>query len=164
VPVEDQALEREIESRVESLGFELVDVEVAGSKTRPILRLRIDRTDSTDQSAVSLEDCTRVSRAVESFLDENEDLSERYVLEVSSPGVERPLVKPRDFERFAGKEVSIKTSHAVGDRGKRIDGVLVGLKGDEEVEVKVGNDVVSVKRSDIKKAHLVYKWEDNKKK
>lgn len=160
----DEALRREIEARVESLGFELVDVETAGSKTRPILRLRIDRPDSTEQSGVSLDDCARVSRAVEAFLDEREDLGERYVLEVSSPGVERPLVRARDFERFAGREVSIKTAHAIGERGKRIDGVLLGLSADDRVEVKVGDDVVAIARNDIRKAHLLYRWDENKKK
>lgn len=157
----DEVLDREIESRVEALGYELVDLERAGSSTRPILRLRIDKLGATDDKGVTLDDCTHVSREVEVYLDAREDLSEKYVLEVSSPGVERPLTKARDFERFAGKEVAIKTSNPVGDLGKRVEGVLLGLKQDE-VEVKVKDNVVRIPRGNIKRANLVFRWDDKK--
>lgn len=158
----DEVLDREIESRVEALGYELVELERAGSKARPILRLRIDREDSTPERGVTLEDCTHVSREVEAYLDAREDLSEKYVLEVSSPGVERPLVKQRDFERFAGKEVAIKTNQPLGDRGRRLEGVLIGVTAKDEVEIKVGDDTVKVPRQEIKKANLVFRWDDKK--
>jgi ribosome maturation factor RimP len=159
----DDALQQQIEARVAALGFELVELEQAGSKTRPILRLRIERENATpDQSGVTLEDCTHVSREVESLLDNREDLSERYVLEVSSPGVERPLIKPRDFERFAGQEVSIKTSEAVGELGKRVEGMLKGIK-DDVVMVDIDGNTVEIARRNIKKAHLVFKWGAEKK-
>ncbi len=87
------------------MGFEL---EVAGSKTRPILRLRIDREGAEPRHGVCLADCTRVSREVESFLDERPDLSERYVLEVSSPGMERPVRWHRHWVRFVGSDVHAK--------------------------------------------------------
>ena len=156
-------MDREIEGRVEALGYELVDLERAGSKTRPILRLRIDRAESAPERGVTVEDCVRVSREVEAFLDEREDLSERYVLEVSSPGLERPLVKARDFERFAGKEVAVKTSHPVGQLGKRVEGVLRGLTPSDEIELEIENEIVRIARGDIKKAHLVYRWDENRK-
>src|ERR1041384_1072437 len=106
----DEGLKREIETRVAALGFELVDLETAGAKTRPILRLRIDLPDgSTPGQGVTVADCARVSRDVESFLDERGEVGERYVLEVSSPGLERPLVKRGDYERFADKEVMVQT-------------------------------------------------------
>lgn len=153
-------LEQQIESRIDSLGYELVDLERAGSKARPILRLRIDRPDS-DQG-VTLDDCAKVSRELETFLDENPDLGERYVLEVSSPGVERPLVKRKDYERFAGKEIAIKTSEAVGDLGKRVEGVLRGISEGDVVQLEVEGRTVEVERDNIKKAHLVYRWADGK--
>ena len=157
----DAGLEREIETRVGALGFELVELETAGSKARPILRIRIDRTDDSDRG-VTLDDCSHVSRELENYLDASPELSERYVLEVSSPGVERPLVKRRDYERFAGKEVSIKTSNAVGDLGKRIEGVLRGINERDVVEMDVNGQTVEVERGNIKKAHLVYKWQEKK--
>ncbi|MGQ0562974.1 MAG: ribosome maturation factor RimP [Gemmatimonadota bacterium] len=159
----DDALEREIEAHVAALGYELVELEQAGSKARPILRLRIDREESAPDQAVTLDDCTRVSRSVEAFLDAREDLGERYVLEVSSPGVERPLVKRRDFERFAGQEVALKTAHPVGELGKRVQGVLRGVSPADEIEIAIGNEIVRVPRDDVKKAHLVFRWDQTNK-
>jgi ribosome maturation factor RimP len=158
----DEALEREIEARIDALGYELVELERAGAKARPILRLRIDRPGS--EQGVSLEDCARVSRELESFLDQKEDIGERYVLEVSSPGVERPLVKRRDYERFAGREVAIKTGAAVSDLGKRIEGVLRGINERDVVELDVKGRTVEVARDNIRKAHLVYRWDEKRSK
>lgn len=164
----DDALQQEIASRVVALGYELVELEQAGSKTRPILRLRIDKANDPDAEStaqgVTLGDCTRVSRAIEEFLDDNEDLSERYVLEVSSPGLERPLVKPKDYERFAGKQVAIKTSQAIGELGKRVQGVLRGIDQRGVVTIEVDGKALEVERSNIKKAHLVVDWDAPKKK
>lgn len=159
----EHVLEREIEGRIEALGFELVELEQAGSKARPILRLRIDKAGPAEESGVTLEDCTKVSRAVEAFLDERDDLSERYVLEVSSPGVERPLVKRRDYERFTGREIAVKTSQPVGEHGKRVAGVLRGISANDQIELEVGGNVVTVPLADVKKAHLVFRWDDAKK-
>lgn len=157
----DDGLEREIEARIDGLGFELVELERVGSKARPILRIRIDRPNS--DAGVTLDDCSRVSRELENYLDESPELGERYVLEVSSPGVERPLVKPSDYQRFAGKEVAIKTSEAIGDLGKRVEGVLRGIDERDVVELDVQGRTVEVPREQIKKAHLVFRWEDRKK-
>lgn len=159
----DRSLERELEQRVEELGFELVELEQAGSKNRPILRLKIDRADSVPgAAAVSLEDCTRVSRAVEPFLDERPDLSERYVLEVSSPGVERPLVRTRDFQRFAGQEVALKGKNPLAGRARRLEGTLVGLIGEggsERVVLRLSDgEEVEIPRDEVTRAHLIYRW------
>jgi ribosome maturation factor RimP len=89
-------IERELEGRVEGLGYELVELRWGGSGRRPLLKLRIDRPDSAPGRGVTVEECASVSRALEPWLDGHEELSERYVLEVSSPGVERPLVRARD--------------------------------------------------------------------
>jgi ribosome maturation factor RimP len=156
----DEGLEREIESRIAGLGYELVELEQVGSKARPILRIRIDRPDS--DAGVTLDDCSRVSRELETYLDESPELSERYVLEVSSPGVERPLVKPRDYQRFTGKEIAIKTSEAIGDLGKRVEGVLRGIDEKGVVELDVKGRTVEVPRDQIRKAHLVFRWDEKK--
>ena len=95
------ALLAPIRDHVATLGFELVDLRRAGTLQRPILQVRIDRPDSRPGQGVTADDCAAVSRALEVHLDQRGDVSERYVLEVSSPGVERPLVRRRDFERFA---------------------------------------------------------------
>ena len=165
--MERDELQREFEGVVRELGFDLVDVEQAGSKTRPLLRLRIERpgADPTQPGqGVTVDECARVSRAIEEQLDNREDLSERYVLEVSSAGVERPLVKREDWDRFKGKEVTVKTRNAVGDHGKRIEGVLQGINGDEITVVLEGKGPASFPLDDVVKANLVFKWKDRARK
>ena len=96
-------IEGDLESRVEALGLELVNLEWAGSGARPIMRLRVDWTDSKPGAGITVGDCARVSRELERWLDQHPAVPERYVLEVSSPGVERPLKRRRDYERFVGQ-------------------------------------------------------------
>lgn len=152
-----------IERQVEAMGLEMVELEQAGNAVRPILRLYIDRPDSVPgpgQPGVSLDDCAAVSRALEPMLDAREDLSERYVLEVSSPGVERPLTKPRDYTRFAGQEVALKGKAALAGRAKRLQGTLVGLRGEERAVLRLeGGEEVEVPLGEIDRANLVYRWE-----
>jgi ribosome maturation factor RimP len=159
----DHSLEAEIEQRVDALGFELVEMERAGSARRPILRLRIDRPQEGSVSDVTLDDCTRVSRALEAWLDERPGLAPSYVLEVSSPGVERPLVRPRDFRRFAGQPVALLGKAALAGRAKRLEGELLGLldEGGAEEAVRLrlkDGEEVTVSRSEISRAHLVFRW------
>ena len=160
----DERLERELESRVEALGYEFVELERAGSKGRPILRVRIDVPGSAPGKGVSVEDCTKVSRALEAYLDEQSDLAENYMLEVSSPGIERPLVRAADYERFAGQEVAVKTSVPQGEKKqKRFEGELLGLAADggpERIRLRLkSGDVLEIPRAQIARAHLVFRWE-----
>lgn len=165
--MQDEALERELEARIEELGYELVELERAGSKTRPILRVRIDRAGgSAKGTGVTVDDCTNVSRALESYLDEAEGVPERYTLEVSSPGIERPLVRPRDFERYAGEEVAVRGREVLAGRSRRLEGELLGLSerdGREFVRLRLADGTdVEVARDDITRAHLVFRWEDRR--
>lgn len=159
-------IEEELEGRVEALAMEVVELEWAGSQARPILRLRVDLPDSSPGHGVTVNDCVRVSRALEPWLDEHPDVPERYTLEVSSPGVERPLRRRRDFVRFAGSEVVVKTEQIVpAVKSRRIEGTLEGVEGEEEeiyrVQVRLGNGtVVEVPRDGIVRAHLMFRWED----
>ncbi len=160
----DETLAAEMAQRVEELGYEMVELEQAGSRARPILRLSIDRPDSKPgEPAVSLDDCSRVSRALEPWLDQREGLSDRYVIEVSSPGVERPLTKPRDWDRFAGAEVSVKTRVAIEGRGKKVQGTLVGLRDGERVALQVDGDEVEIPLGEIERGNLVFRWERGQK-
>jgi ribosome maturation factor RimP len=155
-------LEEVLATRVEALGYEFVELERAGARSRPILRVRIDLPDSRPGHGVKVEDCARVTRELEAVLDQEPELGGRYVLEVSSPGVERPLVRPRDFERFAGQEVALRGDAALAGRARRLEGELVGLvevDGEERVRLRLHNgDVVDVPRAEIARAHLVYRW------
>ena len=156
----EPALERQLEQRVAALGYEVVEVERAGSKSRPVLRVRIDRADSEPGRGVTLDDCSRVSRALEELLDSDERMVERYVLEVSSPGLERPLVRDRDFERFAGREVALLGHESLAGRGRRLEGELLGLEAGR-VRVRLGHgEVVDIPRAEIARAHLIFRWED----
>ncbi len=161
-------LAAELERRLAEMGYELVELEQAGSRARPILRVYLDRPDSRPgEPAVSVDDCTRVSRALEPWLDEREGLSERYLLEVSSPGVERPLVRPRDWQRFAGEPVAVRGKAVLAGRAKRLEGELLGLEGDagaERVRLRLeGGEEVEVPLADIERGNLVFRWERGKK-
>jgi ribosome maturation factor RimP len=169
-------IEEGIEDRVEALSLEMVELEWAGSAARPILRLRVDLPDSTPGNGVTVNDCVRVSRALEPWLDEHPDVPERYTLEVSSPGVERPLRRRRDFLRFAGSEVVVKVHNVLpGAKSRRLEGRLEGVEGgdaagdgegsDESgpytVLVRLGKGTeVRVPSEEIVRAHLVFRWDD----
>ncbi|MGD2047028.1 MAG: ribosome maturation factor RimP [Gemmatimonadota bacterium] len=156
-------IEEELDARVADLGFELVDVRWAGSKQRPLLKLRIDRPDSKPGSGVTVDECATVSRGLEPWLDAHEALSRRYVLEVSSPGVDRPLVRQRDFERFRGERVAVVGYDVLAGRATRLEGELMGLHDagseDEAVALRLaGGDEVDVPRSEIRRVNLVFEW------
>lgn len=160
----DRSLDQDLETRVEALGYELVELERTGTRTRPILRVRIDRPDSTPGQGVTVSDCTRVSRDLETYLEERGDVAERYVLEVSSPGVERPLNRPRDFTRFAGQQISVKGHAPLAGKAKRLEGELIELQGtggDERVRMKLKDgEIVEIPRTEITRAQLVFRWND----
>ncbi len=151
----------QLDDRVAALGFELVDLEWAGSTRRPIIRIRVDRREG--EGAITVDECAVVSRGLEPWLDELEALPERYVLEVSSPGVERPLVRGRDFRRFAGQEVAVKGDGPLLEgRARRLEGILLGLADDEageRIRLRLPDgEEVEIPRESVKGAHLVYRW------
>ena len=156
-------LEQELERRVEELGYEFVELERTGSRTRPIFRVRIDRPDAEPGKGITLDDCAYVTRQLEPILDARPGLGGRYVLEVSSPGIERPLVRPRDFERFAGREVALRGRQPLAGRSRRLQGELLGLsgpEGEERIRLRLENgEVVEVPRAEVTRAHLVFRWD-----
>ncbi len=158
-------IDQEMERRIEDLGYELVEIRWGGSGRRPLLKVRIDRPDSAPGAGVTVDECAEVSRALEPWLDEHEALSERYVLEVSSPGVDRPLVRARDFERFRGEHVAVmgEGKALLVDKATRLEGELLGLAdegtGSEAVRLRLPDgEEVRIPRSEIRKAHLVFTW------
>jgi len=159
-------LERHIAERVTGLGYELVELERAGSKSRPILRVRVDVPGSEPGAGVSVDDCARVSRALEEYLDSAAEISDRYVLEVSSPGVERPLVRAADFTRFAGREVAVKLAKPLASGAKRVEGELVGLEtveGEESIRLRLPDgSMLDIPRADVTRANLVFRWGDRR--
>ncbi len=162
-PVQQSVVERVAalaEPLAVSLGYELVDVEYAREGSRWVLRLFIDKP-----GGVSLEDCTAFSHAIGPQLDV-EDVGEvGYALEVSSPGLDRPLRKPRDFERFAGQKARVRTfaplraAEALGER-KSFSGTLLGFSnGRIELEVEGTRCEIPIER--VAKANLIYDFQSN---
>jgi len=159
-------IDEELEARVSALGLELVEVEWAGSDRRPILRLRVDHPESRPGAGITVNECARASRELEPWLDAHPLLPEKYTIEVSSPGIERPLSRRRDFVRFAGKEVAVKgTGPLAGSKSSRIEGELTGIEeGPDEKQYSVlirrkGGEILTIPRSDIVRAQLVFRWE-----
>ena len=111
-----------LEPAVEQLGFELADLEVNLRGGGGVLRLFIDRDEG-----ITLEDCEAVSRQVSGLLDVEDPIPGEYNLEVSSPGLDRRLVKESHFERFAGNRVKVKLKQLVNGR-RRISAELVGIE------------------------------------
>ena len=154
-------LGEELETRLSRLGYELVQLEWAGGPRRPIIRLRVER-EALDRP-VSLDDCTTVSRGIEAWLDQDVRVPESYVLEVSSPGLERPLTRDRDFRRFAGRRVAVTGTEALRGRSSRLEGELLGLVeengGVASIRLRLqGGDEVDVPRSRVAAARLVHDW------
>jgi ribosome maturation factor RimP len=151
-----------IDARVEALGYEVVELERAGSRHRPILRLRIDRPAGNEATGITHEDCRAVSRDLEELLDARADLiAPTYVIEVSSPGVERPLVRAADFERFAGRPVVLQGSAPLAGRARRLEGELLGLGGEAEDSVRMrleNGEEIEVPRAEITRAQLAFHW------
>jgi ribosome maturation factor RimP len=147
-------------------GVELVDVQWSMDRGGPVLRVLIDRERPDMEpgepgSGVSIEDCQVVSRDVSTALDVHERVvpGGRYRLEVSSPGLDRPLVRRHDFERFVGREVKVQTRTPIPgttDR-KKAQGVLRAVEGDT-VRIEDGADTHEVPFAEIVKAHIVYKF------
>ena len=153
-------IRREAEDRLLDLGIDLLSMDWAGSGKRPVIRLRIERSPMGDPP-VTLDDCARVSRALESWLDEHDEIPERYVLEVSSPGVERPLTRLQDWERFAGESVVVVGYGVLAERSSRLEAELLGLDSEPEptVRLRLGDGAeVGVPITDIKGARLLFKW------
>jgi ribosome maturation factor RimP len=126
-------------------------------KSGQVLRLLIERrgSDPATGSGVDVFLCAAVSRDVGAALDVEETFLDAYTLEVSSAGIERPLVRLEDFERFAGRKATIKTRRAIEGR-KKLTGVLDDPRGEEIVITLGGGKSISVPYEAVAKAHLVF--------
>ncbi len=160
-----QDLFSDIETFLEGMGFEPVSLQRGGGRGRAALRLRIDRlSGGAEGEGVTIDDCARVSRALGEWLEGRADVPADYELEVSSPGADRPLVRPRDYERFAGREARLRGYTPLAGRGRTLEGRLLGLapSGDEPaVALEVEGDRLEVPLSQLASANLVYHWEED---
>lgn len=145
-------LERGLTERLAALGFEPVDIRFGGSTRRPHLSIRIDWIEALPGRAVAVDDCAAASRAIESWLDEAHYAGGRYILEVSSPGVDRPLRKLADWKRFAGRPVDV----LVPSLGGRFRVTARGVDdATESVELEFPKGVRrTIRLTEIKEARL----------
>ena len=147
----------EITDRVEDIiapvlgdmGYDIVRVRLSGG-SRPNLQIMAERR---DQMPMTVDDCAEISRMVSAMLDVEDPISDKYVLEVSSPGIDRPLVRPGDFERFAGFEAKVELRRAIDGR-RRFRGRLVGID-DGVVRLETADGEATLPFEEIGTAKLV---------
>ena len=146
-------LETLLAPAVQAQGYRLVRLRLMGGK-RKTLQILAERPDGQ----MDVEDCARLSRAVSDVLEASDPISEEYVLEVSSPGIDRPLTAPEDFARFAGHDARVELMRGVDGR-RRFKGLLIGLEGDDVVmnvtELDETARQVRFPYSDIAEAKLI---------
>lgn len=137
-----------LEPVVAGLGFELADLELQLSRGHGVLRLFIDA-----ERGITLDDCETVSRQVSSTLDVTDPIGGPYRLEVSSPGLDRRLVKPAHFDRFAGTTVRVKLRRLIDGR-RRVQGILLRRDGDA-IEIDSGDECLRFALADVDVVRLV---------
>ncbi len=150
------ALLDQIRDHVAGLGFELVDLKRVGTQQRPILQVRIDRPDSRPGHGVTAEDCGTVSRSLERYLETAGLVGPRYVLEVSSPGIERPLRWVAHWRRFVGHRARVRSAALAGTATVEI----LSVPDDAHVTVRlVDGTEMALALAEIREAALVMEWE-----
>lgn len=139
-----------VEPIIDGLGFEVVRIMTIGTKN-PTLQIMIERKDRKD---LIVDDCATVSRAISEVLDENDPIEGEYSLEVSSPGLDRPLTKAEHFQRFAGYEAKLETVREVDGR-KRFKGRVVNIDGQNNVHFEMDGTEYVIPFEDVSKAKLI---------
>lgn len=155
--MEQQELERQVTERLAALGFEVVDLRRGGTTRRPHLSVRIDWAVHEPGRTVTVDDCAVVSRALEAWLDEAGMGEGRYILEVSSPGMDRPLRKFEEWRRFVGRSVDV----LVPQYGGRFRVTLTNALDDPEPAVELQfpkGERRIIRLVDIKEARLGIDW------
>jgi ribosome maturation factor RimP len=159
---EAQQLWQLAEPHIAGAGLELVELDFNREAEGWVLRVYIDRPWQDGQPydpsvGISFEECERVSRDLSAALDVADAITHAYRLEVSSPGIERPLRRARDFQRFAGEKAKVRTVDTVDGR-RNFSGTIRGANGDA-VEVECDGRTYQIPLDVIARAHLVPDWE-----
>jgi ribosome maturation factor RimP len=137
---------------VEREGYELIEVELGSDRGRSVLRLYIDTIDSKGAGGVTVEDCSHVSRIVGDLLDVEEVVEGAFTLEVSSPGIFRPLTKPVHFDRAVGERVKVKTFEKHDER--RVFTGVLRAHADGQLVMDVDGREYRLSLKDVAKANL----------
>ena len=133
---------------IEGMGFELVRVRFMGGKTKTV-QIMAERPDG----GIEVDECAQISTAVSAALDVEDPIEEAYTLEVSSPGIDRPLTRLKDFEAYEGYEAKLETTELI-DGQRRFKGELAGIEGDE-VLINVEAGTIGLKFTWLSDAKLV---------
>ncbi len=144
----DRRIAAIIAPTIEGLGFELVRIRLMGGK-RATLQIMAERP----EGGIEVEECARISRTVSAVLDVEDPISGEYTLEVSSPGIDRPLTRLKDFARYDGYEVKLETTELIEGR-RRFRGVLAGLQ-DDEVLIEIPEGTIGLRFDWLTDAKLV---------
>ena len=151
------------EPYVRDAGFDLIEVQFAREQRGAVLRLFIDRPPGSeqgqtlDQTLIGVDDCERVSRDVSAALDVADNISHTYLLEVSSPGLDRPLRRERDFARFVGESARVRLEAGVEGR-RNFSGTIQAAK-DGRVEIACDGRSYELPIDDIVRANLIPDWD-----
>jgi ribosome maturation factor RimP len=148
--IDTNEIARIIEPSLEAMGYRLVRLMQTGGSQRPTLQVMAERL---DEAPMTVEDCAQISRSVSALLDVADPIAGAYLLEVSSPGIDRPLVRPEDYDRFAGFDARIEL-HDPLDGRKRFKGKLLGRAG-EEVRLVAESGEVRLPLAAIARAKLI---------
>jgi ribosome maturation factor RimP len=135
----DRRLAEIVTPVLEGMGFELVRIRYMGGKT-PAIQIMAERP----EGGIEVDDCAEISNAVSAVLDVEDPIEEAYTLEVSSPGIDRPLTRLKDFETFEGYEAKLETADLIDGR-KRFKGELAGTEGDEVlINIEIDGETATV--------------------
>lgn len=135
---------------LDEMNVELVELSFRGGRNNRLLRLFVDT-----ESGITVEECRRVSQAVSDILDTEDIIPDRYRLEVSSPGVDRPLTTERDFLRNLGREVSFQVGS--DEENRKVQGIIKTVQ-DEKVTIQVKQKQEEIPIQSIQNAKVVLKW------
>jgi ribosome maturation factor RimP len=159
-PIDIGKLTQLCEPVVAGQGYELVEIEWKHELGQWVLRVFIDKQglgSDGKPAGVSLDDCASVSRELSAVLDVADAIAPAYSLEVSSPGLNRPLRKEADFARYVGKKAKIRTNRPIGEARRNFSGTLVAVEAGK-VKIDVGDQVCEVPVDAVEKANLVYEF------
>jgi ribosome maturation factor RimP len=143
-----------VRSRLEALGLDLADLRLGGTPHRPLVQVRIDWPPADPERRVTVDDCALASRTLEAWLDEGGPLGPRYQLEVSSPGLDRPVRWHRHWVRFIGREVMVKLE-GLG----RVRARIVAVPDEATVVLHPeGREPVTLPLEEARQARLALDW------
>ena len=148
----ESTIEELVQPIVDARNIEIVDIEYVKEAGQFYLRIYLDK-----DGGVSLNECELVTRALNPILDEKDPIKDNYYLEVSSPGLDRPLKKEKDFIRYAGYDVEIKLYKPLNGT-KQLEGELIGLTEDKKIKVVIDNNEVEFDKKDIALIKLAVKF------